>query len=348
MHIDSILGDSFSGVVSIVQNGESVFQKAYGFADRANKIPNELDTKFETASAGKVFVATAILQLIEAGTLTFDSVIGDMLDFDLQAIDPQITIRQLLNHTSGIPDYFDESVMHNYEELWRDIPNYRIRASSDLIPLFIDKPMMYARGGRFQYNNTGYVVLGLVIEAMTHLPFDTFLEQSVFHPCGMADTGYYELDRLPAKCAHSYIRDDKQTGESPDCGYRTNIYSIDAKGSGAGGAFTTTVDVEKFWDKLTGYGLIGKDLLALMLAPQVPERCYGYGVWLLESGLPSFQGCDPGANFITSYDVVQQRSITLISNMDVDVKPLHDKILGEVNQANGPTGNHVHIRRFPE
>jgi CubicO group peptidase (beta-lactamase class C family) len=234
----------FSGVVSIKQNGKKLFQTARGYRDIANAIPNETDTKFATASAGKAFVAAAILRLIEKRAIDFDSAIGDMLTFDLKDIDPKITVRQLLNHTSGIPDYFDESVMDDYEELWRDIPNYRIRTSADLVPLFTDKPMMYPRGERFQCNNTGYVVLGLIIEAVTKMPFDEYLKREIFTPCEMASTGYYEMDRLPANCAYAYIRDDESGG------YRTNIYSVDAKGTGAGGAFTTADDIERFWDSL--------------------------------------------------------------------------------------------------
>ena len=157
--------------------------------NKANKVPNEVDTKFETASAGKVFVATAILNLIEKKTIDFDTTIGQLLKFDLKQIDPKITVKQLLHHTSGIPDYFDESVMDDYEELWVNVPNYRIRKSSDLIPLFIDKPMMYPRGEKFQYNNTGYVVLGLIIEEITGKPFDVYLQETIFDPSGMTDTG---------------------------------------------------------------------------------------------------------------------------------------------------------------
>lgn len=71
-------------------------------------------------------------------------------------------MKQLLNHTSGVPDYFDESVMEKYEELWIDYPNYKIRHNSDLLPLFINKPMMYSKGEKFQYNNTGYVLLATI------------------------------------------------------------------------------------------------------------------------------------------------------------------------------------------
>jgi CubicO group peptidase (beta-lactamase class C family) len=127
-----------------------IIQKAYGYADIVNEIPNETDTKSATASAGKVFVAAGILQLIEKNILNLDDPIGNILDFDLKRIDNNITIKQLLNHTSGIPDYFDENVMDEYAELWNDFPNYKIRKSMDLVPLFIDKPMMYKPGEKFQ------------------------------------------------------------------------------------------------------------------------------------------------------------------------------------------------------
>ena len=186
MNIESIIPADFSGCVLVTKNEKILFEGSFGQSELANKIPNIIDTRFATASAGKVFVAVAILQLIEAGKLSFDSTIEQILDFDLKNIDPDITVKQLLTHTSGIPDYFDESVMEDYDELWRDYPNYKIRTSADLIPLFIDKPMLYPRGGKFQYNNTGYVVLGLIIEAVTGLSFDEYLN----FVCTMPNEGY--------------------------------------------------------------------------------------------------------------------------------------------------------------
>lgn len=324
MNVNDVIDKNFSGVISIVQRGKNIFQGEYGFADKANEIPNKMDTKFGTASAGKVFVATAILNLIEKKHIKLDSTIGEILKFDLKQIDSGITVRQLLNHTSGIPDYFDESVMDNYEELWINTPNYRIRKSSDLIPLFIDKPMMYSKGERFQYNNTGYVVLGLIIEEITGKAFDVYLQETIFNSCKMTDTGYFELDRLPAKCAFSYIYDKEKDD------YRTNIFSIDAKGSGAGGAFTTALDVEKFWMALLSGKLINKESLKMMFSLQVSEGCYGYGVWLLNGKIPSFQGCDPGVNFITSCDLDKLVMITILCNVDCDVETLHNKIYGMI------------------
>lgn len=332
MDFENIVKKDFSGCIPVIINGTMLFQKSYGYADLPNKIYNELNTKFATASAGKVFVAVGILQLIEKGELKFDDNIGMLLDFDLKAIDKRITVKQLLCHTSGIPDYFDESTMSEYDELWKDYPNYKIRTSSDLIPLFIDKPMMYPAGERFQYNNTGFVVLGLIIEKVAGQLFDVYLQKNVFEPCGMFDTGYYELDRLPEKCANSYIY-DKQHKE-----YYTNIYSVDAKGTGAGGAFTTIIDINKFWANLLGGKLISHRMLEQMLSVHSNNEleCYGYGIWLEKTKnktyIPYFQGCDPGVSFISSYITTGKISITAVSNFGCNVWDLRRNILRIINE----------------
>jgi len=332
MEFEEIVEKDFSGCISVVKNGVVIFQKSFGYADLSNKICNKLNTKFATASAGKVFVSVAILQLIENGKLSFDDNIGNLLDFDLNAIDKRITVKQLLCHTSGIPDYFDETIMSEYDELWRDYPNYKIRTSSDLVPLFIDKPMMYPTGDKFQYNNTGFVVLGLIIEKVTGQLFDKYLQKSVFEPCGMFDTGYYELDRLPKNCANSYIY-DKQRDE-----YYTNIYSVDVKGTGAGGAFTTVSDIDKFWSNLLAGKFISHKMLEQMLSVQSSSKSehYGYGIWLDKikgnTYIPYFQGSDPGVSFISSFDTVNNISITVVSNFGCNVWNLRRNIISAINK----------------
>jgi len=326
MNIENIIGNDFNGVISIRKNGEIIIKKSYGFADINNKIYNEIDTKFATASAGKAFVAVGILQLIENGKLKFNDIIGNILDFDLKSIDKNITVKQLLTHTSGIPDYFDESLMDEYAELWQEFPNYKIRKSMDLLPLFINKPMMYKAGEKFHYNNSGFVVLGLIIEKITGLLFDDYLAKNVFIPCEMLNTGYYELDRLPAKCANSYIYDQNKNE------YYTNIYSVDVKGTGAGGAFTTINDIEKFWDNLTNGKLLSINLVNEMFSLQstYENDYYGYGIWLekTKEGTfePWFQGSDPGVSFITSYDRSKNINITIISNIGNNVWEMKLKI----------------------
>jgi CubicO group peptidase (beta-lactamase class C family) len=326
MNIETLIPDDFNGVISVRKNNETILKRAYGYLDIVNKIPNKTETKFATASAGKALVAVGILQLVEKGKLNLEDTIGNILDFDLKAIDKEITIRQLLNHTSGIPDYFDESTMNEYSELWQNFPNYKIRKSIDLIPLFIDKPMMYKAGEKFKYNNTGFVVLGLIIEKKTGLLFDEYLANNIFVPCKMKNTGYYELDRLPENCANAYIYDEERKE------YYTNIYSVDAKGTGAGGAFTTINDIENFWDNLLCGELLPEKLLDEMMSIQShqDDDYYGYGMWLEKTGKdtfePMFQGSDPGVSFITSYDRSKRVNITIISNLGNNVWEIKRKI----------------------
>lgn len=295
-----------------------ICERGNGFADLPNGIPNTLETKFASASAGKVFVAVAILQLVEQGRIKLDDTLGTLLDIRLNDIDRDVTVRQLLNHTSGVPDYFDESVMEEYEELWTDYPNYKIRQNSDLFPLFIHKPMMYPKGERFQYNNSGYVLLAAIIEKVTGMYFDRYLQINIFDKCKMEATGYYELDRLPAKCANNYIF----CADTED--YRTNIFSVDAKGTGAGGAFITVKDVVRFWTHLRDGSLLSKASVSEMLNKQsgdgsdAEEGYYGYGVWIIDNpdgrDYAYFQGCDPGVSFISEYNPNNGMISVLVSN----------------------------------
>lgn len=313
--LPAVLSPAFRGCVHIVRDGQPLLTRASGYADLANQIPNTPATRFASASAGKAFVAVGILRLIQSGRLSPEDTLGCLLDLDLGRIDPHVTVRQLLTHTSGVPDYFDESVMDDYEALWRDFPNYRVRKNADLLPLFTDKPMAEPPGARFRYNNSGYVLLALVLEAVTGRPFDDAIRDMVFDPCGMKAAGYFALDRLPSGCANHYIF-------CPDTGeYRTNIYSVDAKGTGAGGAFITVGDIEAFWRGLLGGRLLSPSMRARAFSRQAGSDkggWYGYGFWLRprpgHRDAVYFEGCDPGVSFLSEYDPDTRTLSVLASN----------------------------------
>ena len=325
-----LIHPEFRGAGYIVQDNEVVLEYVSGYRDYANELPNTIDTKFASASAGKVFVAVGILQLIESGKLRLEDTIGKLIKIDWKEIDQDVTVAQLLNHTSGVPDYFDESIMEEYEELWEDYPNYKIRQNDDLLPLFIDKPMMYPKGTKFQYNNTGYVILAMAIERVTGLPFDQYLQENVFDVCNMSGTGYYELDKLPAKCATNYV----YCNSSDD--FRTNIFCVDAKGTGAGGAFITVKDVVNFWKGLLEGKLLSKEMVEVMLSKHSgtgedsEEGYYGYGVWIIDcedqKDIPYFQGCDPGVSFISEYDPNKNRMSVFVSNYGDNVWKIARKL----------------------
>ena len=318
--MQDFIDKNFRGNIYILKDEKVICNFSNGYADLPNEIPNTLETKFASASAGKVFIAVAILQLIEKGKINFDDTLEKLLDIDFSTIDKDVTVKQLLTHTSGVPDYFDESVMDEYEELWIDFPNYKIRHNNDLFPLFINKQMMYPKGEKFQYNNSGYVLLASIIEKISGMYFDEYLQKNIFKPCKMFSTGYFELDKLPAKCANNYIycEDTKD--------FRTNIFSIDVKGTGAGGAFISVNDIINFWKNLIEGKLISKEMVSQMFTKQSgssDDGFYGYGIWIIdnpnENDFVFFQGCDPGVSFISEYNPNNKMISVLVSNFGDNV-----------------------------
>ena len=330
MNIKDLTDNEFRGNILIVQKDSVLFEYSNGYSDLANEIPNTYDTRFATASMGKTFVAAGILQLIEQEKLRFHDTLGKLLDLDLKSIDPDVTVEQLLTHTSGVPDYFDETVMDEYEELWIDYPSYKIRHNRDLIPLFINKPMMYQKGEKFQYNNTGYVLLAMIIEKISGMDFDAFLKENIFDVCGMKSSGYFEMDRLPARCANNYIYCDDTSD------YRTNIYSVGAKGTGDGGAFITVRDLEAFWKGLLEHKILSEEMVKRMISKQSgngedpEEGYYGYGLWIIDNpngkDYAYMQGLDPGVSAIAEYNPDNGMISIMVSNYGDNVWAMMRKV----------------------
>lgn len=335
--MEHLIKEDFKGVISIEQNRKWIYKQASGEANLSEGRPNRLETKFSIAGGSQVFTAVGILKLVEKKQLALSDKIGDVLPYQLGQIDRSITVRQLLTHTSGIGDYYEGTMSKSHalmlvQQPNLPVPNAYLRSCRDYLPLFIHKPMIFAPGSRFSYSYAGYVLLGLVIEKISEMPFDVFMEKHIFEPAGMKDSGYYALDLLPGSCATGYCY-DKRTRQ-----YFANIFSVEAKGSGAGGAFVTTADLEKFWLCLKEGHLLGKPLVREMLSPQVEGGFYGYGVWLQEQSddeghLPFIQGSQPGISFISSFDRARGRSITLISNFASDVLTLHGQLYSQLLQG---------------
>ncbi len=209
-----------------------------------------------------------------------------------------VTVGQLLNHTAGVPDYFDEELESDYGALWRERPCYRMTSVRDFLPLFENAPMKAPPGQGFNYCNAGFVLLGLVIEDLTGRDFREVVAERIFGPCGMTHSGYFAMDALPDNTALGYLSED-------EADRRTNIYSVPLIGGGDGGAFTTAQDMRRFWTALLAGRILARDWLDRFLAPsvQVAERDaswhYGRGVWLRQergNWIVSVEGSDPGAS----------------------------------------------------
>ncbi|GEM44779.1 serine hydrolase domain-containing protein [Deinococcus cellulosilyticus] len=329
------LPEPFSGVISFAQ-GEGRTEKAFGEAIKALNLANTLDTRFQTASGCKIFTAVAILQLIEKGQLTLDTRLKDCLSIDFPHFDPDVTLHHLLTHTSGIPDYFDESLMENYADLWKEQPMYAIREPRDFLPMFQNLPMTFRPGEKFAYNNAGFIVLGLVVEEASGQPFTQYIEQHIFEPAGMTDSGYFWADSLPERTAYAYL-------QRPDGSWGTNVFSVPIVGGPDGGAYTTTGDLEKFWKALAEGKLVQPDLI---LQPRVstgwkpPYTHYGYGVWVDLSGdQPHFfvEGSDPGVALRSRFMPDRDAILTVMGNTQKAMWAFYGDLQQEVLE-NVPSG----------
>ena len=166
--------------VSFVFVGKTLVRMSRDYANRSEQLENNQFTRYGIASGCKIFTAVAICQLVDSGKLSFDSRLKDCVDFQCSSFDDKVTIHHLLTHTSGVPDYFDEEVMGDFEALWRDTPMYNVRRLQDFLPLFQDRPMKFDPGTRFSYNNAGYILLGLIVEAATQQSFSDYVQDNVF------------------------------------------------------------------------------------------------------------------------------------------------------------------------
>ncbi|MGP4074742.1 serine hydrolase domain-containing protein [Halobacillus sp. K22] len=310
---------NFSGVVYVKQGGHILSDLSFGYADRGEERLNTSNTRFGIASGCKLFTAIGISQLVEEGLLDFNTRLAECLSVHLPNFDKEITIHHLLTHTSGIPDYFDEEVMQNYEDLWKSYPVYQINSLKDFLPLFQEDPMKFSPGERFHYNNAGYILLGLIIEEQTGRCFTEYIESEVFSKCNMEESGYFSLDQLPGNTAAGYIDNHKENT------WRTNIYSIPKKGGSDGGAFVTAPDMMKLWEALFDYRLINEGTTRKLLYPHVlvnGEVHYGYGIWVNQKNDHAHKyhvmGYDPGVSFRASIYPDSNLKIVIPSNIETE------------------------------
>lgn len=291
----------FSGTVLVKNEEEILAVESYGFANRSEQIENKPDTRFGIASGCKLFTAVAICQLVEVGKLSFETKLQECLNYSFPHFDQDITVHHLLTHTAGIPDYFDEEVMDDFEELWIKNPMYLIRKLENFLPLFQNEPMKSGVGEKFHYNNAGYILLGLIVEQVSQRPFSEYVKENIFKRANMKDAGYFEMDSLPGRTALGYI-------DFPDGTWKTNVYSLPVKGGSDGGAFVSVKDMSNFWHALMDHQLLRDEYTRKLLTPHIQvndNSFYGYGIWIQKKGNEMFKyhimGYDPGVSFHSAF-----------------------------------------------
>ncbi len=200
----------FSGQVLIARQGKPIFEQAIGVADRQHQLPLKLDTPMNMASGGKMFTAVAIAQLAQQGKLRLeDHLIQYLPDYPDKVFAAKVTLAELLTHSSGLGDYWDE----DYEKNWGNIRSLR-----QTLPYVVSKPQLFEHGAATHYSNSGYLVLGLVVEKVSGTDFFDYVKRDVLQPAGMMNTDYYLRDTSDP-IARNYEKEDSGRWRVVPSGY---------------------------------------------------------------------------------------------------------------------------------
>jgi CubicO group peptidase (beta-lactamase class C family) len=314
----------FSGSIIIAQDGIPILQEAYGFADRSLGIPNNIDTKFNLGSLDKMFTAVAIMQLVEKGDMSLQSVVGDYLpDYPVPEIANTVTIHELLTHTSGLGSYFDSPL---YIETFD-----QIRSLEDYFTLFAEFPLQDLPAGQFSYSNSGYIVLGLIIESVSGQSYYDYVRDFIFEPSGMGDTACYELDAGTPNLAVGYTTLDSEgndTGQIND-----NRAMLPMRGGSAGGGYSTAPDLLSFSIALLNSQLLTLEYTELVMEGKIQLRDqiqYAYGFFdRIEYGHRDVGhgGGFPGICSIFRMLPDLGYTIVILSNSDGDCISVNDFII---------------------
>ena len=251
-----------SGTVLVARNGQILFCRGFGMANLEHDVPCTHNTKFRLGSITKQFTAMAILILEERGKLSVSDKVKKYVPAAGKAWD-EITIHHLLTHTSGIPNYT------SFPDFLKTLRNPI--GLDELIAKFKDKPLDFKPGEKFQYSNSGYIVLGKIIEVASGMPYAKFMKDAIFDPLEMHDTGYDSESAILKNRASGY---SLVLGVAP-----ANATFIDMSIPHAAGAlYSTVLDLLK-WDRaLDSEKLVRKKSLDAMFTPSKSDYGYGWSI----------------------------------------------------------------------
>lgn len=253
----------FNGTALIAENGKVIYKQGFGLANMEWNIPNTPDTRFRLGSITKQFTAALTLQLVEQGKIKIDGKVTDYLPEYRKDTGQRVTIHHLLTHTSGIPSYTSQPGF--VENLSRN--PYKV---ADFVAKFASGDLEFEPGSRFLYNNSGYFLLGAIIERVTGKSYEQALKENILDPAGMKNTGYDHHNTVIPKRAAGY----RKTAE----GYENAAY-LDMSIPYAAGSMYSTVEDLYLWDQaLYTDKLLSAASKDLMYKPFLQEYAYGWSV----------------------------------------------------------------------
>jgi CubicO group peptidase (beta-lactamase class C family) len=318
--LDTLAAETgFSGVVRVDHPGSTTVAKAYGPAHRGYAIPNTIGTRFAIASVTKGFTALAVVSLIEEGSLQLGTTARSLLGDDLPLISDGVTIELLLAHRSGIGDYLDEELHPNVAEYVMPVPVHELATTEAYLAVLGGHPATFTPGERFAYNNGAYVVLAILAERASGIPYHDLVVDRVCRRADMRDADFPRSDELAGAAAQGYVEVDGHV--------RANVLHLPVRGAGDGGMYSTVADLQAFWTALFAGEIVSLDWVREMVRPRSDApghgKRYGLGFWLHEStDVVLLEGMDAGISCRTVHDPRTGITHTVISNTSDGAWPI--------------------------
>lgn len=281
--------DDFSGSALISRHSRAIYQGAFGYADRERDRHNRIDTRFNLASAGKMFTTVAVGQLIDDGKLSLDTRLIEVLpDYPNHEAARKITIRQLLSHSAGLGGFFGRPGVDGQTSF---------ASATEALRFFAAEPLQFEPGTAGGYSNEGFIVLGAIVEKLSGQTYYDYVAKRILKPAGMTRSGFVEAGRPVPDLAtgYSFAETDPlgfgvrtpTSSPPPSAGYR---------GSAAGGSYSTAADMTAFFKALRDGRLIHRATLdAMAVRPPVGEEDYGLGFQVRTVGGRTLVGHNGGS-----------------------------------------------------
>jgi CubicO group peptidase (beta-lactamase class C family) len=300
----------FSGAALVAKNGKQVFTAVYGMADRDKKIPNHPGTQFRVGSMNKMFTATAVLQLVQAGKLNLTDPLGKyLLDYPNKDVASKVTIHHLLTHTGGTGDFFGpEFDKHRLE----------LHTLQDYVKLYGERGLAFEPGSRWEYSNYGFLLLGLVVQKASGQDYYDYVREHIFKPAGMNSTDSLPEDQaVPGRSVGYTKMNDKRE-------WLPNVDTLPYRGTSAGGGYSTVEDLLAFANALQNHKLLDAKYVDLLTTGKVErpgggsKYGYGFGDEVSADGVRCFGhgGGAPGMNGDLKICPQSSYVIAVLANLD--------------------------------
>jgi CubicO group peptidase (beta-lactamase class C family) len=293
--------DLFSGAILVAEKGEIIYSGAFGLENKANNIQNKLTTKFSLGSIGKTFTGVLIMQLVERGQMKLSDTLEMYLPDFPYPEKSKIRISHLLTHSSGLGNYFTHRKYKSKMQTLRHI--------KDVLPLVYDQKLLFQPGKKYEYSNSGMLILGAILEKVSGLGYKEYLKKQILIPAGMNDSGIFYPEEPVADRAIGYSKIDE------------NKYQIETEREfpafSDGGLYSTVLDMLKYDRALHENRLLGQKTKETMFSMTGPSKNnalgWGTGDFMGEKFVGHVGGC-PGfaADFIRFPE--KQRMIIVVSN----------------------------------